>query len=94
MYTMNHIITVKRHSCTINLIICRYPKLYVYINNNLELPKIFAPMINHHKAYSYNPLTLAARVHNFIGGGEYPTLYTPVKHTVLSYNAIRYRHLR
>ena len=34
------------------------------------------------------------RVHNFIGGGEYPTLYTAAKHTALSYDAIRYWHLR
>ena len=30
------------------------------------------------------------RVHNFIGEGEYPTLYTAAKHTALSYDAIRY----
>ena len=30
------------------------------------------------------------RVRNFIGGGEYPTFYTAVKHIALSYDAIRY----
>ena len=34
------------------------------------------------------------RVHNFIGGGEYPILYTAAKHTALSYDAICCWHLR
>ena len=35
-------------------------------------------------------LYVSPRVHNFIGRGEYPTLYTPAKHTALSYNATHY----
>ena len=31
-----------------------------------------------------------ARVHNFRGRGECPTVYTAAKHTALSYDAIRY----
>ena len=37
---------------------------------------------------------VVARVHNFRGRGEYPTLYTAAKHTALSYDAISYWHLR
>ena len=31
---------------------------------------------------------------NFIGGEEYPTLYTAAKHTEISYDAIRYWYIR
>ena len=35
-------------------------------------------------------ILLSLRVHHFIGGGAYSTLYTAAKHTALSYDAIRY----
>ena len=44
--------------------------------------------------YKERIVWLLARVNNFIGGGEYPTLYTAAKHTALSYDAICYWHLK
>ena len=50
MYTMNYIITLKPYTCTVHLVKCCCPRLYMHIKNDSALPKNFAKEINNHHA--------------------------------------------
>ena len=89
IWNINSIITPEGR----RLFTCNSPLFYSYLKAFSRLTLLcIASWFSHH--FKYFLLYMPPRVHKFIGGGEYATLYTVAKHTALSYYAIHCWHLR